>query len=136
MGASALIAGGASLPREDFRRLLPEFAYRKTSSGYTVRPTFAPRGARTPPARLLSLGLRSDPVFADRRRVDGFFHGGLSHESHADPARAVEEESRTMQHRLGMSTAEIGLTVHTTNCLEERGIFTVQDCSIARTTIC
>jgi len=26
-----------------------------------------------------------------------------------------------------MSTAEIGLTVRTTNCLEERGIFTVQD---------
>jgi DNA-directed RNA polymerase subunit alpha len=26
-----------------------------------------------------------------------------------------------------MSTAEIGLTVRTTNCLEERGIFTVGD---------
>jgi DNA-directed RNA polymerase subunit alpha len=26
-----------------------------------------------------------------------------------------------------MSTAEIGLTVRTTNCLEERGIFTVED---------
>jgi DNA-directed RNA polymerase subunit alpha len=26
-----------------------------------------------------------------------------------------------------MSTAEIGLTVRTTNCLEERGIFTVND---------
>ena len=26
-----------------------------------------------------------------------------------------------------MSTAEIGLTVRTTNCLEERGIFTVRD---------
>jgi DNA-directed RNA polymerase subunit alpha len=26
-----------------------------------------------------------------------------------------------------MSTAEIGLSVRTTNCLEERGIFTVQD---------
>jgi DNA-directed RNA polymerase subunit alpha len=29
--------------------------------------------------------------------------------------------------RLEMSTAEIGLTVRTTNCLEERGIFTVND---------
>ena len=26
-----------------------------------------------------------------------------------------------------MSTAEIGLSVRTTNCLEERGIFTVED---------
>jgi DNA-directed RNA polymerase subunit alpha len=26
-----------------------------------------------------------------------------------------------------LSTAEIGLTVRTTNCLEERGIFTVRD---------
>jgi len=29
--------------------------------------------------------------------------------------------------RLAMSTAEIGLSVRTTNCLEERGIFTVED---------
>jgi DNA-directed RNA polymerase subunit alpha len=29
--------------------------------------------------------------------------------------------------KLEMSTAEIGLTVRTTNCLEERGIFTVND---------
>lgn len=29
--------------------------------------------------------------------------------------------------KLGMSTAEIGLSVRTTNCLEERGIFTVHD---------
>tara|TARA_B100000686_G_C16276464_1_gene706596 strand:- start:312 stop:530 length:219 start_codon:yes stop_codon:yes gene_type:complete len=32
-----------------------------------------------------------------------------------------------MQERLEMSTAEIGLSVRTTNCLEERGIFTVHD---------
>jgi|TARA_B110000116_G_scaffold178359_1_gene154451 DNA-directed RNA polymerase subunit alpha len=32
-----------------------------------------------------------------------------------------------MQERLEMSTAEIGLSVRTTNCLEERGIFTVRD---------
>jgi len=38
-----------------------------------------------------------------------------------------EEEARLQQERLEMSTAEIGLTVRTTNCLEERGIFTVRD---------
>ena len=43
------------------------------------------------------------------------------------PLSAAEEESRRMQYRLGMSTAEIGLSVRTTNCLEERGIFTVRD---------
>lgn len=43
------------------------------------------------------------------------------------PLSAAEEASRSLQERLEMSTAEIGLTVRTTNCLEERGIFTVQD---------
>jgi DNA-directed RNA polymerase subunit alpha len=32
-----------------------------------------------------------------------------------------------LQQRLEMSTAEIGLSVRTTNCLEEKGIFTVED---------
>ena len=32
-----------------------------------------------------------------------------------------------LQRRLEMSTAEIGLSVRTTNCLEEKGIFTVND---------
>ena len=32
-----------------------------------------------------------------------------------------------MTEKLEMSTAEIGLSVRTTNCLEERGIFTVHD---------
>lgn len=41
--------------------------------------------------------------------------------------RAAEEAARGMQEKLEMSTAEIGLTVRTTNCLEEKGIFTVQD---------
>jgi DNA-directed RNA polymerase subunit alpha len=40
---------------------------------------------------------------------------------------AAEEATRSMQQRLDMSTAEIGLTVRTTNCLEEKGIFTVRD---------
>ena len=32
-----------------------------------------------------------------------------------------------MTEKLEMSTAEIGLSVRTTNCLEERGLFTVHD---------
>ena len=32
-----------------------------------------------------------------------------------------------IQSRLEMSTAEIGLAVRTTNCLEEKGVFTVHD---------
>ncbi len=43
------------------------------------------------------------------------------------PLSRAEEESRSLRQRLEMSTAEIGLTVRTTNCLEERGIFTVED---------
>ena len=43
------------------------------------------------------------------------------------PLSAAEEASRSLSQRLEMSTAEIGLSVRTTNCLEERGIFTVQD---------
>jgi DNA-directed RNA polymerase subunit alpha len=43
------------------------------------------------------------------------------------PLSAAREESRSMHERLEMSTAEIGLSVRTTNCLEERGIFTVED---------
>ena len=43
------------------------------------------------------------------------------------PLSQQEEQAKLMQARLEMSTAEIGLTVRTTNCLEERGIFTVRD---------
>lgn len=43
------------------------------------------------------------------------------------PLSRVEEEERQMQEKLEMSTAEIGLTVRTTNCLEDRGIFTVNE---------
>jgi DNA-directed RNA polymerase subunit alpha len=39
----------------------------------------------------------------------------------------TDQESRDMVQRLDMSTAEIGLSVRTTNCLEDRGIFTVND---------
>ncbi len=43
------------------------------------------------------------------------------------PLSAVDEQARELSSRLEMSTAEIGLSVRTTNCLEERGIFTVRD---------
>ena len=43
------------------------------------------------------------------------------------PLSEAEEASRDLQEKLELSTAEIGLTVRTTNCLEEKGIFTVQD---------
>lgn len=43
------------------------------------------------------------------------------------PLNNVGNEANDLREKLEMSTAEIGLTVRTTNCLEERGIFTVED---------
>ncbi len=43
------------------------------------------------------------------------------------PLRRDDTRARDMAAKLEMSTAEIGLSVRTTNCLEERGIFTVDD---------
>ena len=43
------------------------------------------------------------------------------------PLSLVREEKVEENERLDMSTAEIGLSVRATNCLEERGIFTVGD---------
>ena len=43
------------------------------------------------------------------------------------PLPTIGNEAQDLANRLEMSTAEIGLTVRTTNCLEERGIFTVND---------
>ncbi|QEG42764.1 DNA-directed RNA polymerase subunit alpha C-terminal domain-containing protein [Roseimaritima ulvae] len=39
----------------------------------------------------------------------------------------AEEQSRLRAERLQMSIAEMKLSVRTTNCLEETGIFTVRD---------
>ena len=39
----------------------------------------------------------------------------------------ADVEAQNRLEKLDMSTAEIGLSVRTTNCLEERGIFTVND---------
>jgi DNA-directed RNA polymerase subunit alpha len=43
------------------------------------------------------------------------------------PLCQAEEAARQLQAKLDLSLAEIGLPVRTTNCLEERGIFTVRD---------
>jgi DNA-directed RNA polymerase subunit alpha len=43
------------------------------------------------------------------------------------PLNRAFEQSLDVRKRLEMSTAEIGLAVRTTNCLEERGVFTVND---------
>ena len=43
------------------------------------------------------------------------------------PLSPLDDNARRLEERLSMSTAEIGLSVRTTNCLEERGIFTVED---------
>ncbi len=43
------------------------------------------------------------------------------------PISQAEEQARKLREQLDLSTAEIGLTVRTTNCLEERGILTVRD---------
>ena len=40
---------------------------------------------------------------------------------------AVDTQARDLKAKLEMSTAEIGLSVRTINCLEEKGIFTVLD---------
>jgi DNA-directed RNA polymerase subunit alpha len=43
------------------------------------------------------------------------------------PLNRAYEYSQDLNEKLQMSTAEIGLAVRTTNCLEERGVFTVDD---------
>ncbi len=43
------------------------------------------------------------------------------------PMSRAEEEARLRRERLDLSIAEMGLSVRTTNCLEETGILTVRD---------
>lgn len=43
------------------------------------------------------------------------------------PLTQVKDQAQVLREKLEMSTAEIGLSVRTTNCLEEKGIFTVGD---------
>ncbi len=56
-----------------------------------------------------------------------FFLGGTPMARTRFPISQTEELQRNRQAKLELSTAEIGLTVRTTNCLEEKGIFTVRD---------
>jgi DNA-directed RNA polymerase subunit alpha len=43
------------------------------------------------------------------------------------PINRAHALNEIQKDRLEMSTAEIGLAVRTTNCLEEKGVFTVHD---------
>jgi len=43
------------------------------------------------------------------------------------PLRTKKDREKELAVKLELSTAEIGLSVRTTNCLEEKGIFTVND---------
>lgn len=43
------------------------------------------------------------------------------------PISKADENARLRQARLQLSIAEMGLSVRTTNCLEETGILTVKD---------
>ena len=43
------------------------------------------------------------------------------------PLSTLDTQAKDLREKLEMSTAEIGLSVRTTNCLEEKGIFTVED---------
>jgi DNA-directed RNA polymerase subunit alpha len=43
------------------------------------------------------------------------------------PLSQAEEAARLRKQRLELPIAEVGLSVRTTNCLEETGIFTVRD---------
>ncbi len=43
------------------------------------------------------------------------------------PLSQADEQARLRTQRLNLSIAEMGLSVRTTNCLEETGIFTVRD---------
>jgi DNA-directed RNA polymerase subunit alpha len=43
------------------------------------------------------------------------------------PLIKTDTQAQDRAEKLDMSTAEIGLSVRTTNCLEDRGIFTVND---------
>ncbi len=43
------------------------------------------------------------------------------------PLSQADEQARLRRERLNLSIAEMGLSVRTTNCLEETGILTVRD---------
>jgi DNA-directed RNA polymerase subunit alpha len=43
------------------------------------------------------------------------------------PLNASDRAAAALNSKLDLSTAEMGLPVRTTNCLEDKGIFTVKD---------
>ena len=62
-----------------------------------------------------------------RRRFHSVTRLGREPMSTRIPLRTTDTKAKDLADKLDMSTAEIGLSVRTTNCLEERGIFTVND---------
>ena len=52
------------------------------------------------------------------------------------PLLTTDSKAKDMAEKLEMSTAEIGLSVRTTNCLEERGFSRSTTCSTAPARIC
>jgi DNA-directed RNA polymerase subunit alpha len=77
---------------------------------------------------ILPLVVRSGHRVGFANAFSGFLLEGRSPMARTRiPLSQAEEASRSLRERLEMSTAEIGLSVRTTNCLEERGIFTVRD---------
>ncbi len=87
------------------------------------RRTMSSERIRKPSARRIDLATTA---------VDMTIQGGKTMSRTRIPLSAAEESARRQAERLEMSTAEIGLSVRTTNCLEEKGIFTVHD--LLRTT--
>src|SRR3954470_13642378 len=73
---------------------------------------------------------RSDSQSSTRRAPEQIPHlilQGRDPDMTRIPLNQAYEHSQDLKEKLEMSTAEIGLAVRTTNCLEERGVFTVDD---------
>jgi len=67
------------------------------------------------------------PPVASQTAAAPIIHPGRDPTVTRIPLNQAQAQSDNLQERLEMSTAEIGLAVRTTNCLEERGVFTVHD---------
>jgi DNA-directed RNA polymerase subunit alpha len=77
----------------------------------------------TPPQSAREIALRSESLQPLSIRK----HKGREPAMTRIPLNRAYEQSQDIKDKLEMSTAEIGLAVRTTNCLEERGVFTVND---------
>ena len=71
-------------------------------------------------------GMNGNVVPFRRLMANDMLHKGENRMTRI-PISQADEHARRMKKRLELSTAEIGLQVRTTNCLEEKGIFTVRD---------